>query len=139
MPSPYQIIDRPPTPDEYKAVSEAVGWGLLINFDAVSQALSGSLFACVVRFGDETIGMGRIIGDGALYFWVQDLMVLPEHRGSGVGRMLMRRITRWLNENAPAKAMVIVLAPHGQEPFYERFAFERSAGMTFMLSVQGTA
>ena len=104
----YRIEARPPTPEEYRRLCTAVGWEPVINFDAAEASLERSLFCCVALDGDEAVGMGRVVGDGAIYFYVQDVAV------------------------APPQAFVGLFAAAGTEPFYRRFGFEAHAGLTGM-------
>jgi len=85
----YQIHSRTPTRDEYKRLCEAVGWGTVMNFDAATEALPRSLFAVVAVADGKAVGMGRIVGDGAIFFYVQDIAVLPQWQGRGVGKAIL--------------------------------------------------
>ena len=82
----YELIERAPTPDEYRAICDAVGWTAVINFEAAVTSLERSLYAIVAVKDGQTVAMGRIIGDGAMYFYVQDIATLPEHQDEGIGQ-----------------------------------------------------
>ena len=64
----YRIEERPPTAEEYRRICGEVGWAGSINFAAASDSLARSLHCCVVVHDGEAVGMGRIVGDGAIYF-----------------------------------------------------------------------
>jgi ribosomal protein S18 acetylase RimI-like enzyme len=96
MHHPYQLIERIPTLDEYRALCTAVGWEAVINFEAAKDALPNSLYGVVVVHQGRTIGMGRVVGDGAIYYYLQDIAVLPEHQGRGVGHMIIQQLYRRL-------------------------------------------
>lgn len=36
--------------------------------------------------------MGRVVGDGGKFFYVQDLVVVPHRQGEGIGRMVLDRL-----------------------------------------------
>jgi len=38
------------------------------------------------------IGMARVVGDGAMFFYIQDVVVTPAHQGRGVGTLLLERV-----------------------------------------------
>ena len=120
---PYRIIERLPTLDEYRRLCTAVGWGEMINLEAARSALPNSLYGVVATAGEKTVGMGRIIGDGAIFFYIQDIAVLPQHQGRGVGTMIMEALMAYLDEHAPAKSFVRLFAATGKEAFYERYHF----------------
>lgn len=128
----YQIGISTPTPDEYRRLCEAVGWGDVMNFDAAVEALPRSLFAVVAVAKGEPIGMGRIVGDGAIFFYAQDIAVIPQWQGRGVGKAILSALVEWVRKNAPEKSFFGVFAVKGTEAFYERFGFavhSRDIGM----------
>lgn len=129
------VSDRPPTTEEYRALCTAVGWEPVMNFEAAGAALAASLAACVALDGDRVVGMARLVGDGSIYFYIQDVAVLPSHQGRGVGALLLRRLMRWLAENAPDRAFVGLFAASGTEAFYRREGFARHDGLVGMFRV----
>lgn len=131
----YQIRERTPTPDEYRDLCEAVGWGTMMNFAVAVEALSHSTFAVVAVSEKESVGMGRIVGDGAIFFYVQDIAVLPQWQGHGVGKAILSALVGWVRENAPEKSFLGVFAVEGTEAFYERFGFAIHSGDTGMFQV----
>ncbi|PWV94503.1 acetyltransferase (GNAT) family protein [Paenibacillus cellulosilyticus] len=131
----YTTSLRLPTFAEYKSIFEAVGWADYLNLDVVEQSLKQSLFGVVIQHGDETIGMGRVVGDGMIYFYIQDIAVVPAHQNQGIGRQIMDVITDYLKHHAPEKAFIGLFASQGKEPFYNRYGFNRHDGMTGMFGV----
>lgn len=118
------LLERIPTPEEYRALCEAVGWGEIINFDAAPDSLARSLFGVVVTDGDTAIGMGRLVGDGAMYVYVQDVAVRPDYQGRGVGQLILRALLDYVRRTAPDQAFVGLFAAQGTQPFYRRFGFD---------------
>jgi GNAT superfamily N-acetyltransferase len=118
----YILVERTPTTEEYRNLREAVGWG---NADsaATEAGLENSLFSVCVLSDDEVIGCGRIVGDGGMYFYLQDVMVLPEFQGQGIGRRIMDSLMEHLDEHAHAKAFIGLMASKGAAGFYMRFGF----------------
>lgn len=98
-----------------------------------------------VRRSDELLGFGRVVGDGVLYFYVQDVIVVRGARGKGVGRLIMGRLMVRLREIAPAGATIGLMSAAGKEGFYERFGFvtrpsdAHGAGMTQFMRGGGAA
>lgn len=135
MTNEYIVVHRIPAVEEYKTICTAVGWENYMNFEAAEQSLKQSLFGVVIRYNDETVGMGRVVGDGHIYFYVQDIAVKPEHQGKGIGSLIMGAITKYLQQHAPDKAFVGLFSAAGKEPFYNRYGFQRHDGMTGMFGV----
>lgn len=109
----YRLIERAPTLAEYRALCEAVGWGNAINFAAAQQSLDRSLYHVVVAAQEQMIGMGHIVGDGAIYFYLQDIAVLPAYQRRGIGRLIMDRLMGYLKQHAPDQAFVGLFAAEG--------------------------
>jgi GNAT superfamily N-acetyltransferase len=135
MSFPYRIVERVPTLQEYRDLCTAVGWEGVMNFEAAKTALPNSLYGVVAMQGTRAIGMGRIVGDGAIFFYVQDVAVQPEYQGQGVGKRLLGRLVRHINDVAPEKAFIGLFAARGTNPFYEQFGFRAWPEMTGMFQV----
>ncbi|WP_307203189.1 GNAT family N-acetyltransferase [Paenibacillus harenae] len=131
----YNVLDRTPTFTEYKKLCAAVGWEDYMNFEVAEDSLKQSLFGVVIQYGDEIVGMGRVVGDGKIYFYIQDIAVKPEHQNKGVGNKIMAAIQKFLKENAPEKSFVGLFAASGKESFYNKFGFNKHEGMTGMFGV----
>ena len=86
-------------------------------------SLDHSLFHVVIRDQSKLIGMGRIIGDGFMYFYVQDLVVDPDYQKQGIGNALMAQIENYLFASAKRGSTIGLLAAKGKEGFYTRFGY----------------
>ncbi len=131
----YRLTARLPTSDEYRAICTAVGWQDMMNFGAAPAALARSLYAVVVEHGGAAVGMGRLVGDGAIYFYVQDVAVLPEHQGRGIGRQVAAALVAWANDHAPDRAFLGLFAAAGTDRFYRQHGFERHEALEGMFQV----
>ena len=129
-PEPYRTEERPPSVAELRALNEAVGWtDLPSDDDAVARGLAASLYGVVVTMAGQLIAAGRVIGDGGVYFYVQDVIVVPEHQRRGVGDLVMAEIWGYLREHAAKGATIGLMAADGRAGFYERWGFTaRPAG-----------
>ncbi len=123
MTDAYDLVERAPTLSEYRQICTAVGWDTLINFAAAAASLGNSLYHVVALYEHAIVGMARIVGDGAMYFYIQDVAVLPAHQGHGVGGLLMEHVVAYLRSHAPAQAFVGLFAAEGTHPLYERYGF----------------
>ncbi|MFC5467418.1 GNAT family N-acetyltransferase [Cohnella suwonensis] len=131
----YITHKRVPTIEEYINLCSAVGWKDYMNFDVAEESLNKSLFGVVIQFKDEIVGMGRVVGDGKIYFYIQDIAVNPEHQNKGIGTLIMKTITEFLTGNAPEKSFIGLFAAQGKEPFYNNYGFNKHDGMTGMFGV----
>jgi len=129
------IIEQLPTPDDYNRLRAAVGWGVY-DRELVERALPPSLYGVCAYESDELVGMARVIGDGGMVYYIQDVIVLPGHQRQGIGTTLMDKIMTWVRAHASRNTVVGLMAAAGKEPFYEKYGFTRrpterlGAGMT---------
>ena len=133
--SDYRPVEQVPSVGDYNRIRVAAS---LIQRDqrAAEIGLSNTVFGVCVERDGRVVGIGRIVGDGGLFFEVVDVAVLPEHQRTGLGKMIMDALTSWLRDNTPPTAYVKLIAEVGTTGFYERYGFRvrtpESSGMSFM-------
>jgi len=120
----FQLLERPPTVLEYRRLRRAVGWAEVPD-EGLAAALAGALYSCVVVHNGDAVACGRVVGDSALYFYVQDVMVLPEFHGRGLDAQVMGAVVQYLEGVALPGAFVGLTAAQDIDGFYERFGFHR--------------
>jgi GNAT superfamily N-acetyltransferase len=89
--------------------------------------LPNSLFAVQVLLNGTCVGMGRVIGDGGTSFQVVDIAVLREHQGRGLGKVIMREISDYLDEHVPETGYVSLIADGQAKDLYLQFGFAPTA------------
>jgi GNAT superfamily N-acetyltransferase len=138
------VMERIPTPEEYEQLRQAVGWRLHDLEDA-RRGLPGTLFAVCAYADGILAGMARVIGDGALVYYIQDVIVLPAFQGMGIGSRLMDKVMEYIEAHASHNAVVGLMAAKGVEPFYLTYGFASrpndtlGAGMTIFWKKEGPA
>lgn len=113
------------TVDEYLSIRSKVGWREL-SVEQAKKAIDNSLI--IVKAVDDegtVIGMGRIVGDGAVICYIQDLIVVPEAQGKGVGSMIVDRLTKFADDLRldGTLMMFCLMCAKGREPFYQKHGF----------------
>lgn len=100
---------------------------------AAEAGLPNTVFAVIVRHAGHTVGMGRIIGDGALFLHIVDIAIDPDHQGRGLGKVVMAALMAHIAAKAPAEVHVSLMADGAAHRLYAQFGFEpvapRSQGM----------
>ncbi len=130
-----EFDEQSPSPEEYSQLREIVGWG---GYDPQSAAegLAHSLYTASLREDGQLVAFGRVIGDGRITFYIQDVIVIPEKRGLGYARTIMDHLMAYITEAAVPNAVVGLMAADGVEALYEKYGFTRrpagrlGAGMT---------
>ncbi|WP_406043057.1 GNAT family N-acetyltransferase [Micromonospora sp. NBC_00898] len=131
----YRLVDRLPTVEEFVAVTSAVGWADAYDPAAIPASLAASLHGVVAVEGDRVIGLGRLIGDGAIYYYLQDLAVLPERQRRGVGAAMLGRLEEWIAGRAGTRTFVGLFAAGESVSLYRRFGYAVHDDMTGMFRV----
>lgn len=95
--------------------------------EQTKKALDNGLYNVVAICDGEVVGMGRLVGDGMMYWYIQDVAVLPEYQGNGIGKTIVTKLMDYAEKNSiPGTRTTIGLsAAKGKEPFYEKLGFER--------------
>jgi len=131
----YTFIECLPTPAQYNALRATTGWRAYPEA-VVAEALPNSLYGVCAYEGETLVGMARVIGDGGLAYYIQDVVVRPEYQGQGIGAQLMERVMAYIQAHAGDNAVIGLMAAAGKEAFYEKYGFTRrpteklGAGMT---------
>ena len=126
--SEAKLVARAPTADELLALRRAAAW-LVPDRDAAAVALRNTIFAACVEEDGACVGCGRVVGDGALVFHIQDLIVLPEHQRKGYGTLIMDAVMDYIHGAADPCAFIALFAAPSVVPWYKRHGFvERPHG-----------
>ena len=64
----------------------------------VERAINGSMLNVSVFDEENCIGVGRIVGDGALKGMLTDIMVLKEYQNKGVGKLIVTSLIKDLED-----------------------------------------
>jgi len=106
-------------------------WARNIPRRVVEKSLEHSL--CFGAFHDgRQVGFGRVITDFATFAYVADVFVVPEHRGRGVSKLLMRSILAHPELQGLRR---IILATHDAHGLYRQFGFQPLAHPENMMSI----
>ncbi|HLZ56558.1 MAG TPA: GNAT family N-acetyltransferase [Ktedonosporobacter sp.] len=118
----FSLVEQAPTLDEYQRLRVAVGWG---EADALAaqKSIDNTLYWVCVLKDDIVVGCGRVIGDGGLCFYVQDIIVLPAYQGQGWGGRIMEKVMDYVRANAHQGGFVGLMAAKGVEDFYLKYGF----------------
>lgn len=136
MTEEYRLFAETPCVEDYLRLRIAAGLSPK-SAEAAASGLPNTLFAIVVRARGEAIGMGRVIGDGGLFFQIVDIAVLPEHQGRGLGTAIVGALVDHLRATAHKSAYVSLIADGEAHRLYARFGFAhtapKSVGMAFVV------
>lgn len=109
----------------YFDLRTSVEW---INFspEHTQIALENSVLDIVAYDQEKAIGMGRIVGDGAIYCYVQDVVIHPDYQGKGIGSTILNKLIEKVTQNLEdgERMSLGLVAAEGKESFYRKFGFK---------------
>jgi GNAT superfamily N-acetyltransferase len=137
-----EYLENVLTAETLAGLRDQAGWQHT-EVEQAQKALQNTCFSIAALDGGKTVGMGRLIGDGAMIWYIQDVIVAPEYRHSGVGTAIVQKLLEYVRREAMPGTNVAVglMSAKGKEPFYERFGFyvrpndREGAGMMIRLKV----
>jgi GNAT superfamily N-acetyltransferase len=121
------IVVRLPSTDEYLDLRRSVGWKVPDAAEAGPALERSAAGVCAVEHG-MVIGMGRVVGDGAFYLFVVDLVVRPEHQRRGLGSRLLNALEAEAARISATGTLALVADPD-VAPFYERLGYDPTASL----------
>ena len=133
----FELVDNVLKAEDFVRLKEATGLGER-PLQQAEKALKNGLFNVSAICDGKVVGMGRLVGDGAMYWYLQEIIVLPEYQGKGIGKGIVNRLIEHIKSAAipGTKVDVGLTAIKGKESFYEKFGFAvHSSGMIKRLEI----
>ena len=100
-------------------------WWLLFPKEQTQKALTNSLYTVIAVKDSQTVGMGRLIGDG-MYYTIVDIVVQPDYQKQGIGNRIISMILEFVDKETPigGRSSIQLIAEKGKESFYEKIGFK---------------
>ena len=110
--------------ETYFSLREQVGWVRLSDGQA-QKAIDNCLFNVCAYLDGEPVGMGRVVGDGAVVCYIQDLVVIPKAQKLGVGGAILNRLKEYVKSitEEDTTMMLCLMCAKGREEFYIKHGF----------------
>ena len=110
--------------EDYSKLRESVG-GMLFSKEQTQMALMNSLYTVIAVKDSQTVGMGRLTGDG-MYYMIVDIVVQPNYQKQGIGTKIVNMIIEFVDKETPSggRSSIQLIAEKGKETFYEKIGFK---------------
>ena len=128
----FKIIEEVPSPETYMHLREASGMPPR-TIEGAKKGLGNELYSVLLvnEEDNETIGMGRLVGDGGTVFQICDMAVIVKFQNKGGGTMIMNALMEFIEEKKIDRAYINLIADVNN--FYEKWGFKptdpKSKGM----------
>lgn len=119
--SEYIVLKALPNATNYIELRAACGLSGK-SLESAAESLPKSVFGVTVQYQGETVGMGRIVGDGGCFLQIVDIAVHPNHQKKGLSRKIMEALMNYIDENVPESAFISLFAD--VDYLYQKFGFE---------------
>lgn len=118
------ILDNQLQVEDFIRLFAGAGWGEL-PWDMVETSLANSYATFSVKSGDKVIAMARLLGDGAMSFFLKDFVVEPEYQGSGIGRVLLTHVEEYIRAQLKRgwEGYLQLVSSKGKEGFYQKLGY----------------
>ena len=138
----YVLLDNKLNTKDFIRLRSSVGWGNISESQAAA-GIKNSLLTVCVKYNDQIIGMGRIVGDGVIICYLQDVVVLPDFQGNGIGKAIVERLLTFIKESGLPDTNIKagLFSSKGKEEFYKKLGFNsrpnenRGAGMEMIMNL----
>lgn len=122
MTAGYIVVKRLPTVSEYNRIRQLAGLSIKDEI-AAERGLALSLYGVCIEHEGVAVGIGRVIGDGGLFFDIVDVAVVADHQRNGVGALIMDALMGYVDAHARPSSLVCLMANRGIASFYEKYGF----------------
>ena len=113
------------------ALYNSVGWSAYTTGDQVDKlqdAIQNSTYVVTAWHGEKLIGLARCLSDDVSIFYLQDILVHPDHQRQGVGRMMLEDC---LERFADVRMKVLLTDDEAeQKAFYESLGYRNTKDLT---------
>ena len=110
-----------------------------IPLEHARKALQNGLINVSAIYNGELVGMGRLVGDGAMYWYLQEIVILPQFQRKGIGTMIVNHLVDYAKANSTTGKFTTIggVSAKGKEPFYEKLGFDIiSNGIKKMIEIE---
>jgi GNAT superfamily N-acetyltransferase len=103
----------------YNFISKESYWGIGRPIEVVRKSIQNSL-SFGVYLQDKMVGFARVVTDYATFAWIADVFILPEYRGRGLSKWLMKVIVTHPQLQGLRR---MVLATRDAHELYRQYGF----------------
>ena len=122
------IVEKWPVAEIVELYKAGGWWKEHYDPSGIGALIKGSfLFAVAMDTGSgKAIGMGRVISDGVSDGYIQDVVILNEYRGEGIGTLITKKLLDACLERG--LSWIGLIAEKNSNAFYRPLGFKEFSG-----------
>ena len=119
------LIDNVLQPEDFVRLRVATGFSE-VPIEHAERALAGGLLNVSATYEGQLVGMGRLVGDGAMYWYLQEIIILPEYQKQGIGTKIVNHLVDYAVEHSATGKFTTIggVSAKGKEGFYKKMGFD---------------
>ena len=112
------------TAEQYLMMGQQMGDPLTTKEQA-ERSIAHQLYSITALKDGQIAGIARLLGDAAIYWYINDVWVLPEYQGKGIGSNMVKKLIQYVKEaSVPGTSVSLCLmSAKDKEGFYEKLGF----------------
>lgn len=120
-----QLVENILQPEDFVRLRTEAGFAD-IPVEHARKALQNGLVNVSALYHGELVGMGRMVGDGAMYWYLQEIIILPRFQRKGIGTMIVHYLVEYAKAHSATGKFTTVggVSAKGKEPFYVKMGFD---------------
>ena len=117
------IVSRIPTLAEFRELRSNAGWENPPDV-ALQRGLNNTIYAVCAENEDKlAIGIGRIVGDGGVQFFITDVIVHKDWQRREIGSRILGALMKHIEDNIRYPVFINLFTATGKHQLYEKFGF----------------
>jgi N-acetylglutamate synthase-like GNAT family acetyltransferase len=120
------FVEKVPNSTDLYQLYEYEQWNdfLRLSKEKLYEAMKNSWYILSVYHQAQLIGTGRVISDGIIVGYITGLIVHPDYRNKGIGRIIMQKLMERCKQ---AHLEIQLFAADDRIPFYQQLGFQSFA------------
>ncbi|MEG0358213.1 MAG: GNAT family N-acetyltransferase [Anaerorhabdus sp.] len=120
------LVENKLTVNVLNDIRASVGW-MRLDIKQLQVSLDNTFYALEIVEDNKTVATGRIIGDGAFYLSIVDVIVHSDYQNRGLGKFVVNHLIEKVRENMKAndypRCTINIVAAANKKGFYEKLGF----------------
>lgn len=113
------------TVHQFEYLYNSTGWPAFSK-QQITNSLYNDKYHVSAWIDSEIVGMGRLLSDSSIYWYIQNIIVLPEYQSRGIGTAIMENLLSFIRNHSYPNSHVVVglMCSEHTAPFYRKFSFD---------------